>query len=141
MTLSDNLAVNYATNLTKLMLYDAQGSLLTGSRSVAGNKVSWTLTTPIQITTPTDYTITALVTDNAGNIRTQSTVFTLLTPQAPAITSHTPANASIIKTLANNKISKTITDTNGFGLDADNTSITLTKGERLTLMVTMRFRL
>ncbi len=131
MNLDDNLSgINYALNMTNIVLLNAQGLIVNGSRRVDefNHNVTWTLSDSITITTPRNYTISVMTTDNAGNTRIDNTVFTLLTPQAPTITNHYPINNSILKTLNNNKITKTIIDTNGFGLDPNTTNIILSKG-------------
>lgn len=130
MMLSDNLSdIDLAMNMTNIILKDEQGNVIAGERSYSAHQVNWVLNQPLTLTSPANYVISALVTDQAGNSKTEEKVFTLLTPQTPVITTPIyPVNNQILNNLQNNKISKTIIDVNGFGLDPINSSIILSKG-------------
>lgn len=130
MLLSDNLSdIDLAMNMTNIILKDDQGNVIPGERTYSANQVNWVLNQPLTLTSPANYVVSALVTDQAGNTRTEEITFTLLTPQTPVImTPIYPVNNQILNNLQNNKISKTILDVNGFGLDPLNSSIILTKG-------------
>ncbi|MFA5571190.1 MAG: Ig-like domain repeat protein [Sphaerochaetaceae bacterium] len=118
--------VDFATNLTRIVLYDSNNEVVQGTGSVNVNTVSWTLKNTLN---PSDthqtYRIYVRATDKAGNQLVVNRNFVLLKTIQPSITSTYPAEDSFNNTLNNNSVTVRVTDNNHFGIDSSKTTIEL----------------
>lgn len=125
--LDDSLSdIDYATNMTRVQLYNDNNQIINGIRRIDTNtgRITWLLNNPINLdNTNQNLIIKIKATDKAGNIFTENIPFHLFSPELPQLIEHTPIANSKINTF--NQISKKVLDTNGFGLDRANTNITL----------------
>lgn len=126
--------INFAPNMTRVSLLNSANQVISGTRSFnkSEKRITWRLNQPLSVNNSSHlgiYTIQVLATDNAGNVLTQNKTFRLINPTLPQITEHIPQANTNINQLANNRITKKVLDSNGFGLDRTNTSIVLTNSE------------
>ena len=122
-TLNDNLSgINFATNMSRVTLFNENNIVVEGNRSFNANtgKITWTLNQELNNDTNSGiYIVKIFSTDLAGNTLSEEISFRLINPQLPQITENIPANNAILRNLADNRISRRIIDTNGFGLDEE----------------------
>ncbi|MFA5571079.1 MAG: Ig-like domain-containing protein, partial [Sphaerochaetaceae bacterium] len=84
--------VDFATNLTRVVLYDSNNEVVQGTGSVSANTVSWTLKNTLNPSvTHQTYRIYVRATDKAGNQLVVNRNFVLLKTIQPSITSTYPA--------------------------------------------------
>ncbi|MCK9329381.1 MAG: hypothetical protein M0Q94_05840 [Candidatus Cloacimonetes bacterium] len=122
--------VNYASNMTRVSLLNSSNQVVTGirSHSKVEKRITWKLHQSLSISNHNNlglYTIQLLTTDNAGNVLSQEMSFRLINATQPQITEHIPQANININQLVDNRITKKVLDTNGFGLDKTNTTIIL----------------
>ena len=123
----DVSGVDFAPNVTKLYLEDANNNIIDGTRSWnSAQTVNWNL---ISILSQTgSYKIVYLAKDHAGNNYSGQVNFDLLTPSLPQILSYSPNNNAVVNSLPDNSLKVVVNDVNGYGLDENLSDILLDNG-------------
>ena len=120
--------INWASNVTNINLFDSDGGLVVGSKYIRNGKLSLLLNS----TLPADedhegaYSIVINTKDKAGNLFSQTTNFNLINRQNPSISSSTPEDGATINSLSDNSLKVIVSDTNGYGLDENLSTLEMT---------------
>jgi hypothetical protein len=88
--------VNFAPNVTKLTLLDANSNVIPGVRVVESNTIKWVLNIPIESTLENagTYYLNIQITDYAGNTKTDKLAYELIADTIPELISCNPPNIS-----------------------------------------------
>ncbi|MDD3050390.1 MAG: copper resistance protein CopC [Candidatus Cloacimonetes bacterium] len=122
---SENSGVDFSSTVTKVFVLDSENNIIDGVRTFDGNnRVKWTLNTPL--TVQGDYVIKLYTGDRAGNSIVYDYAFTLLQTSAPILVNSYPSVNGVVASLLDNAVSLLIEDRNGYGLDLDASSVSLT---------------
>jgi len=121
---SDVSGIDFSPNISLIYLTNEDGDLVDGTWAHTDDAtVSWTLNNTLII--DGIYYIHLQTADNAGNVYNETIRFTKFTPIETEIESHNPANNAYVSNLTNNQLVVTVSENNGFGLNEDETDITL----------------
>ncbi len=123
----DSYGIDNAFNLTNVVLKNSQNQVISGERSIVGDYIYWTLSTPLDPNNDGgEYKIYTQATDLAGNVYSQNINFSLYPPVSADIASYYPVNNSIKNSVDN--IYAILTDNTGYGLSNDDFYLVLNHG-------------
>ncbi len=120
--------INWASNVTNINLFDENGALISAVKNIRGDKLILNLASTLVANEDNEgtYSIVVNTKDLSGNILTQSTLFNLLNRQSPTISSSIPEDNATINSLSDNSLKVIVHDTNGYGLDENNSTLEMT---------------